>query len=99
MTMLFKQSGGEFLDVATCGSSVRWDIEVNHEKRDSIRVSTDVHLTDCDRRISWGGYGEDGLGVMIKKLNVAIHSLNAARAACVFAQRKIAADKKTRSKK
>jgi hypothetical protein len=40
-----------------------------------------VSLTDCNRVITWGGYGEEGLEQMLRKLGVAVKMLLKARAA------------------
>lgn len=79
---LYEDSQGVFLDLSSCGSSIRWGVVVKKitykregEEKTYYNFSGNVSLTDCHRAISWEG----GHQRMLKKINVAIRSLQALR--------------------
>lgn len=67
----FYRAGAVFIHPDDCGSSIRWMVKYTSSGR---RVA-DVELRDCDRQISWGGYGEDCIPVMRQKLHTAISQM------------------------
>jgi hypothetical protein len=58
--------GAVFLDPKNVGSSIRWVV--------TRRVATyaEVIMSDCDRHITWSGYGRDGLQQMRQKIKAAL---------------------------
>jgi hypothetical protein len=78
---LFERSGGIFLDLMSCGSSIRWGVSVARGRRRGVkktdknrywhRIEATVSLTDCNRTITWSG----SPATMRKKLNRAIAAL------------------------
>ena len=78
---LFDRSGGIFLDLQSCGSSVRWGVSVTRGRRRGVkktdknrywyRIEATVSLTDCNRAISWSG----SPATMRRKLSRAIAAL------------------------
>jgi hypothetical protein len=79
---LFFREGAKFLAPGSVGSSLHWFVrvhtyEITHGKhkgkRNSVFNAT-IHLSDCDRRISWGA--ED-----IGKIDAAINELQRLRRA------------------
>ncbi len=80
-TVLLETSNGVFLDMASCGSSVRWGVEVVrcdgcYKKGESpyhhLNISAQIAMTDCSRSISWDC---DSVETGIKKVSLAIKAL------------------------
>lgn len=82
-TTLLEASSGVFLDIASCGSSIRWGVEV-HESvskkgERSLSAETQVNLTDCSRAITWSDsiycHSDEGFNTQLKKVDAAIMAL------------------------
>lgn len=67
----FERQGAQFLDPANCGSSIRWSVTYSG----SGRRYSDVELRDCDRKITWSGFGAEYRSAMRRKLGVAIREM------------------------
>lgn len=89
-TEIFTSHGAAFLDPASVGSSVRYEMKAHRYeyKRDGRepKVTFDyemtVELRDCDRTVRWGlwtDHGDQSLTNMRLKLDVAISVLKEAR--------------------
>lgn len=90
---VYESAHGVFLDAGSCGSTVRYAVDVTANVKDgSTHMNMDVSLSDCTRVISWSGYGREGAKTMIKKLDAAIKELRAARTSLKFAITKLKDD-------
>lgn len=69
----FRRQGAQFLYPETCGSSIRWCVQFSA----SGRRYADVELRDCNRAITWSGYGPEYRREMQVKLTIAIHQMQA----------------------
>lgn len=84
-TSLMEVSDGVFLDIASCGSSVRWGVEVEEHVsktgQRSVSANTEVALTDCSRTITWSDsdYGDGALKTQLKKVDAALRTLSVYR--------------------
>lgn len=83
--VLFKATGGDFIDQFDTGSYIRYKAHVKVTKGktpdlDYLGIDFDMSLGDCTRVINWSfeDYDEDHL--KIDKINEAIQILEAARA-------------------
>jgi len=78
---LIDKSKGVYLDIKSCGSSIRWAIHtertVDRKKgkvvSDRMHSSTECSLTDCSRWITWSDYGTPS--TQLKKVTRAIKTL------------------------
>lgn len=98
MPTIYEKSEGVFLDLANCGSSVRWGVSVEKSRRrpynpvknkhtgkwkDHYTRHCTVTLTDCTRTITWSDPR------MQKKVKAAIRSLERMLRAMQKAEAKI----------
>lgn len=79
MTTIYEKSQGVFLDIKSCGSSVRWGVSVERRsyktkgsKKRSFHLDFDfsISMTDCSRSITWSADGSSALAK--KKIIMAI---------------------------
>lgn len=76
MTTIYEKSRGIFLDIASCGSSIRWGVSVSkskYNKKKPAYIHFSIDMTDCSRSISWDADGSPTLAK--KKLRRAIATL------------------------
>lgn len=71
----YRKTGAAFLAPEHVGSSIRWSVELRSNNRGLV-FDAEANLTDCDKRIAWGGWGENGFAHIKKKLKRAIEELN-----------------------
>lgn len=78
---LIDKSKGVYLDIHSCGSSIRWAISVKRSTKrkkgklveDDLSGSAECSLTDCHRWITWSDYGIPD--IQLKKVSAAIETL------------------------
>lgn len=93
---LYEKAGGSFLDIASCGSSIRWRCHASHRKPTEKtpcpqpQLQFEIDLTDCSRSIEWVGYTPS---VAKKKLRAAIREFQRALRSVEAAHVKIKAAK------
>lgn len=78
---VFERSQGVFLDVSSCGSSVRWGVSVKvtsyrKDKKKYVNLIAVVESTDCTRAIKWDA--DESPTLFKKKVFRVINSLKAA---------------------
>lgn len=88
------KSGAKMLDPDNVGSSIRYRATVFRGSSNRLCAEAQVTLTDCDRSITWSGYGSDTLALQAR-IDTAIEVLTEARDAVAA----IARDYLIRSKK
>lgn len=85
---LYEKSAGRFLDITSCGSSIRWGVALSGSKskktgKYSTRFHFDIGLTDCNRCIEWTAYqastARRKLTQSIKEFEAALAAVNAAQ--------------------
>ena len=79
----------KFLDPQNVGSSIRFAGEVSQDeyvrsdgdRNVSRNVDMELSITDCNRTVTWSGYGDDAFKDMRRKITHAIKVLKRANAA------------------
>lgn len=71
--VLFDYTSADFVDSDHCGSSLRCQVSVTKgtSRHGGASVNAFVEFRDCDRKIEWSGWGDDGILRMRKKIGVA----------------------------
>jgi hypothetical protein len=87
-TKIFK-SAVEFIDPASCGSTVGYKVIIQKSTYNGgTSVFGSIELSDCNRRISWDINSDDGGLEAVDKISNAIRLLTDAKQAVIMANRR-----------
>lgn len=71
--VLFDYTTADFVDPSHCGSSIRCQVSITkgNGRHGGATADMFVEFRDCDRKITWSAWNEDGFLKMRKKIGLA----------------------------